>query len=393
MFGDLFQRNKTGRAGAQDREKSNLQNPDDVASDVNALLDRLKQGAPQERNEIVSLLEQQARNTGTPESWNFFALGLQSVGRLEDSQQILEQLVVAEPSQDIYRLNLATNYSQQMQFERSAYHLQYLTEHASTEQMRQLASQQLRGMDEFIRGSEADKELHELQLLSFRERFAAHTAEPEDYLTFARMRLKSQIHDIEPDALNETTMALEDGHKRFPDNIQVLEMLVYCYLRSGPEDRLQESLRELEQRDPDSRVLKTLANISAEQAAEFAQVQARRAHDLLGAVQSGDAGERQAALMGLARMVAEAPNNPEYRCSYAWALLLNTDYDHALEQAKLAEPLAGTSHTAHFNLGEIFWACGDPVRGRRHLDEAMLYAQTEQERRDVDEILARFSAT
>ena len=57
--------------------------------------------------------------------------------------------------------------------------------------------------------------------------------------------------------------------------------------------------------------------------------------------------------------------------------------EEAAQQAKILDSVDEPSHSFHFNLGQIFYYCGDRVKGRTHLELAAKYASDEQERRDA----------
>jgi hypothetical protein len=60
----------------------------------------------------------------------------------------------------------------------------------------------------------------------------------------------------------------------------------------------------------------------------------------------------------------------------------------ALDEAQRFARAPIDSHSFHFNLGQIFWICGDPVQGRHHLEQALRDAKDEGERQDVRDRLA-----
>ena len=52
--------------------------------------------------------------------------------------------------------------------------------------------------------------------------------------------------------------------------------------------------------------------------------------------------------------------------------------------------MAGDLHDVHFHLGQIFWICGDRARGRHHLELAVQFATTEEERKGAIQVLSDF---
>jgi hypothetical protein len=66
---------------------------------------------------------------------------------------------------------------------------------------------------------------------------------------------------------------------------------------------------------------------------------------------------------------------------------MNGNMAQAVALAEALEAESGLSHEEHFNIGQVFWH-HDEERGRAHLAAAYDKAATEQERRDVDEVIA-----
>ena len=108
-----------------------------------------------------------------------------------------------------------------------------------------------------------------------------------------------------------------------------------------------------------------------------------RVNSLFEQATNGDDATRSAALDGLHRIVAEAPDNPWYRVTYAFALAANGAHDEALSHAAILSQLSLESHASHFNLAQIYCLSGDPDNGRRHFELALRYASTDDERQDV----------
>ena len=79
------------------------------------------------------------------------------------------------------------------------------------------------------------------------------------------------------------------------------------------------------------------------------------------------------------------PDNPDYRVTYAFDMMAANRKDAALPRAHYLTSLPISSHSFHFNLGQVFWLCGDAEHGRHHLNLARQYAENDQEREDVRE--------
>lgn len=359
--------------------------------ELETLFERLQQGSDAEREHILNGLLQNAQKSGDPEQWNVLALGLQAAGRLEDAIDIFKQLIEAFPDRDIYRLSLATAYSQAGQFELCQYHLRYLEEHGASEEMRTVAKQQLAGMERFLKKTTLDEQLQRLQIASLRERVQADGVRADDYQKLGRLLLLRERQGFEDVSLDETTTILEQGQKRFPNAEGILELLVACYLRKDPLNRLEPALKKLEKINPDSRLLQLVANIDDADSAAHAQQMSRRMQELMMQVQSANPELRKAAIEELRKIVTMYPSNLDYRLTYAFALCIVGQKTEAMQQAELLDQNDIPSHVYHFNLGQIFWLCGDPVRGRQHLDLSLQYASNDQEKQDALERIADLS--
>jgi len=359
--------------------------------ELQALFEHLQQGSDTERERILNDLLQRAQGSGDAEDWNVFALGLQAAGKLEDAINIFKQLIEAFPERDIYRLSLATTYSQAGQFELCRYHLRYLEEHAASEEMRDVAKQQLEGMERFLKKTALDEQLQQLQIASLRERIQSSEVSADDYQRLGKLLLLRERQAFEDVSLDETTAILEQGQKHFPEAEGILELLIACYLRKDPQRRLESALKTLEEINPDSHLLQLVANIDDAERAAYVQQMDRRMQELMMQVQAKDPALTKAALEELRKIVTLYPSNLDYRLTYAFALCIAGRNAEAMQQAELLDKNDIPSHTYHFNLGQVFWLCGDVVRGRQHLDLSIQYASTDEEKQDALERIAYLS--
>jgi tetratricopeptide (TPR) repeat protein len=354
------------------------------SNEFEILIERIKLGAKVEQDDILHRLGQHAKTTNNPEDWNLLALGLQAASRFEQAVEIFEWLVVQSlPEKDLYRLNLATTYSQTRQFELCQYHLQELAEHGCTKEFRQLGQQQLEGLERFLKQTEQDRLLRQLQLDSLRERIQSGHPSVDNFQRLGRLLIEMHVSNPEQSWLDEAISILEQGRQLFPDAVGILEYLARCYLSKDPYNRLEEVVKKLEKVAPDSKVLEILGDIDDSQSREFQEQQRQRTHKLLELSQSKDPKLRTAALQELQKIVGMSPENPEYRGIYAFALGAAGQYEAAIHQAQLVADIAPETHEMHFNLGQIFWLCGDVDRGRHHLELSLKYAKNEQQRQDV----------
>jgi len=319
--------------------------------------------------------------------------------------EIFEAMIAHDPTADSSRLTLATCYSQVDAVEKCRDHLRYLGEHASTQERRDVGRQQLEGYENFLRRRGEERGLRRQLIQALRgkigdpgwEDSAEASAsrlllgeewEVNAYDSLARNLIKESTLTGDEDLAREALTVLERGTKAYPENASLLGMLVACYLRYGPEDRLNAALDTLKRLVPDSEVLRVLDSTNDESSREFLQEMDKRVHLLQQSATGEDPALRAAALADLRRIVANFPKNRGYREKYAFALLGAGEKAVALEQAERLARDVPANHPAHFNLGQVFWHSGDPERGRHHLELSLRYARSDDERRDVREAVA-----
>jgi tetratricopeptide (TPR) repeat protein len=360
----------------------------DRSKTVDRLMERVKTGDPSEQDEAISELAGRAEKSDDKYDWNTVAMGLFEARRFDQAISILDSLIQAFPDEDVIRLNLATTYSQVSQVSLCRLHLKYLAEHGGTEEIRKTGREQLEGYEQFIGFTEADTELRKLQIAALRETTSIDGCPAEDFVRLAKLLRRAT--DLDPDAgwMEQSRAALEIGVAKYPQDVTLLELLVAAYLSSDPEQRLDETLRRLEGLAPDSQVFKVLTEVSRQDNSGWARDMSQRVHHLLGQVAGDDPAMREPALSDLRRIVEQYPQNPNYRVHYGFALMVVGDREEAARQAKILDRVDEPSHSFHFNLGQIFYYCGDPVRGRAHLELAAKYANDEQEGRDAWERIA-----
>lgn len=236
-----------------------------------------------------------------------------------------------------------------------------------------------------------DEQLQQLQITSLRERIRSDQASANDYQELGKLLLLRERQGFKDVSLDEITAILEEGREHFPDVIELLEMLIICYLRKDPLNLLQAALEELEKKKPDSSVLQFIARINDVEDVAHLQQMDQRLPELMSQILSGNPQLAKPALQELYEVVDSYPLNPDYRLAYAFGLCMLGQKAEALHQAGLLDKNDIPLHTYHFNLGQVFWLCGDPVKGRHHLDLALQYAGNAQERQDALDRIADLS--
>jgi len=350
---------------------------------------RIRDATQAEREMLLNELQQQAEASNDVEDWNRLAIGLLAADRVDEALNLFNQIVQVSPDKDVYRLNLATTYTQARQFEMAKYHMRYLAEHGTTKEWRHEGLQQLENLERTLRQTEQAAQFRQLQTEGLREKIDAGQASPDDYQLLARLFYEEGQYSNAGIAVVQLTSLLEEGHRRFPHSTAILELLIYCYLQDDPNNRLEATLKELEAIAPDAGVLQLLRNVDDASAAQERQRREQRADALLGQVlQAEDPALKRAALEDLRQIVNLYPTNPSYRLNLAFGLCIIGECTEAIQHAERVEPVIGESHSMHFNIGQIFWLCGDPVRGRHHLELAEQFAADDTERQDARERIA-----
>jgi predicted Zn-dependent protease len=368
-----------------------LADPDDLE----VVFDRLRNGSDVERDSLLRQLSDRAEASQSLEDWHVYAMGLMTAGRASSGVDILTQLVQAAEGQepvDVYRYNLAVALQQIGQADLATYHLRELVERGVTEQGREMGA---RGLDTVAAGvadNEEERHFQELRADALKERVADGRGTEGDHHALAEALLKLDVLDEKGSYLLEGIAALEEGRARYPESVPLLELLVLALLRLGDEPRIERALADLERLAPDSPALAVLQEQQEEDAAEYSDELVGRADYLMRETQSGDPVRARAAVEGLGQIVKAFPSNPAYRDRYAFALMVVGDYQAAVREAEVIERTGTDSHELHLLLGQIYWAAGQEARGRRHLDLALQYARTDQDRADARYVLEQWGS-
>lgn len=355
------------------------------------IIDLIASAVPDVAKDALGELESRARVSGNPDQYADLARAYIVLRRFDDAVDILSRLVEFDASRDEDRFSLAMSYWQLEQVELCRLHLAHVAEHAVSEPLRSRANVELRQYVEALGLGELDKQLMLRQEASLREQLTNVSAPAVSFIRLGRLLLRRGRLTGEADMQACAATTLEDGHQRHPKDPTILELLIFCYLHHDAGERLDRALHELEQIDPESDLLNDLKRQRPEDS-ESVQRVAERVKGLLQQASTGNPPTRQAALKGLGAIVANAPTNTQYRLAYAFALVGNSEYSKALENAMLLSQTSIESHAFHFNLGQIFWLSGDDVRGRFHLELSLRYAHTDEERKDVRDRIAYLEA-
>lgn len=348
------------------------------------LLKQLYESPLSDQAKIIQSLTEQAVTSGAADDLSNLANGLSEIGQLDDAIQIFEDLIKAFPGRDTDRANLASVYRASSQFELARYQFNYLAQCGATERIRAWSREQVESLEP--ESTSAAKGLRERQIAALRERIAFNEGGAAEYTRLGRSLLNmgpETTETTERHALEEVIALLEEGHSRYPHDVDILELLAHCYLRFDPATRLRDVLQELEKEAPDSALLRRMQEIDANKVSAHGKTMLQRMQRLVHQVQTEDVELRLAVLHEMLSIVQEFPQNPNYRWFYAFGLIFAGQKDEALMQAQILAETAGAFHILHFNVAQIFWNCGDLARAEHHLDLALQYAANQQERDDI----------
>ena len=353
--------------------------------------EQIRHASKSEQDAALDELFQLARESGGDErAWSGFALGLFNAGAFEDALDVFRKLANSFPTNDLHRLNIATCHSQLAQFDLCRLQLKSIAASGATPQARQVAAEQLRGLEEWLGQTEKDQQFREMKLMALQERVRAADAQAEDYVQLARLLLE-QEHAGAPGSEGDTERGreiLEQGESRFPQSVPILEYLAGFYMRlPGCEEQLEKTLQKIEKLAPDSPVLE-LMNPTEDYARELSNRLRERAFALMRNCESKDPDLVSASLKELRKMVGKFGQIPEYRKNYAFALTMAGRYEEARREAEILAGMAGDSHNLHFHIGQVFSACADKARARHHLELALQLSNTDEDRRDTLQLLS-----
>jgi tetratricopeptide (TPR) repeat protein len=136
------------------------------------------------------------------------------------------------------------------------------------------------------------------------------------------------------------------------------------------------------------RLDRAIANLSRQDSSDGACNVPQRADCLLRLVAGDDRALREPALAELRGMVEEDPQDSSYRLRYGFALMLIEDREGAARVAEMPDSVDDPSYSFHLSLSQIFYYCGDTVKGRAHLELAVKNAIYDQDRITARKLIA-----
>jgi tetratricopeptide (TPR) repeat protein len=357
------------------------------------IIAEIRDASQSDQEATIAELQREAQaSEGDERTWSDLALGMFQAGYFEDACDLFRKLADLFPEHDVHRINVATCLSQMAQFELCRHELEHVRSHGQTEDGRRTAAELLQGLIQWRSKSARDMQFARLRLAALRERVEAAEAEPDEYVQLARLQIEQESDDLTgmEAAYDQARQTLEQGKKRFPESVPILEHLAFVYLRTlNAESQLDAILQKLQRIAPDSQVLQAGQAANDEEAEAFSKRMQGRAWELMKNCEQDDPPLVEASLRELQKMVVMYAMSPEYRKTYAFALMIAGRNDEARRQAEILESLDADSHDMHFHLGQIFSACGDVPRGLRHLELALQSAASQEDREQTEMLIAQ----
>ena len=359
------------------------------------LLDLVERATPEELERALGVLSGRAASGG-PSDAHLLAVGLASARRFNEAIPVYQAAIEAAPERPEFRLNLAAAYVQTGQVELAGTTLDTAMAAAADGQVRmagrtrdQVRAAFQRRREEINRWTAWRDKQHQLLRLRvgmLRERVAGGDATVADRVRLTNDLLALRSFPGAEETLDEAGGVLEAALEAEPRNVGVLERLVFVYALSR-DGRLNDVLRQLEVVAPYSPALTAFAR-SGKATDRESEAWREKAESLFHvAVTRLRTPEAEDALAALRQFVRRAPRSRKFRGMLMFGEYMNGNMAQAVALAEALEAESGLSHEEHFNIGQVFWH-HDEERGRAHLAAAYDKAATEQERRDVDEVIA-----
>jgi tetratricopeptide (TPR) repeat protein len=356
------------------------------------IIAEIRDASQSDQEDTIAELHREAQaSDGDERTWSDLALGMFQAGYFEDACDLFRKLADLFPEHDVHRINTATCLSQMGQFELCRHELEHVRSHGQTEDGRRTAAELLEGLIQWRSKSARDVQFARLRLAALRERVEAAEADPDEYVQLARLHIEKESDDLTEmeAAYDQARQILEQGKKRFPESVPILEHLAFVYLRTlNAESQLDAIFQKLQRIAPDSRVLQA-GQSTNDEAEAFSKRMRGRAWELMKNCEQDDPPLVEASLRELQKMVMMYATSPEYRKTYAFALLIAGRNDEARREAEILESLDADSQDMHFHLGQIFSACGDVSRGLRHLELALQLAGSQEDREQTEMLIAQ----
>lgn len=355
------------------------------------LLDRLRNAADSERQDILEELRRAAEGSGDVEIMNRLALAHAKLGRTRAAAELWEQLLAAvsgEPISDVVRMSLGTCYDELGFAATSRYHFLHLAAQGASDELREIGKDQLSRLDEEGAAFEAARERHR-QDFTYALSRAERTADLVDLETVGTLLPEFIRAEPTTDRVARIRQLLDTAASRYPYSVGVLVGLMFCAEELGDEAAFHDVAGRMDEAIRAGAVYAlqdAVATLLARQSAQGSPTAA--AMHLLRLAQDRDIGLADAALDDLGRLADDNPRDRACRFAYCFALLTRGRAKDLPEQVQRLVALEEPTHTYHYNAGQLFLAAGEQERGRRSLLLSLELAREEDDVADAREALA-----
>lgn len=364
------------------------------------LLAALRSATDPERSEILSRLHRKYLNTGSLEDLNFLGLGLVQAQRFANAARVFQRLVAlgdAYPQSVINNISLGSVYEDLGWYACSEYQRNEAMRGARDEEIEGLCRNELEHLSEVVNREQAEAEFQRLKFECAVETIALGSVELVQYEHLARTTRDTFDPDPEHGRTAKAQSLLECAAVDYPDSTELLHALLHCCLVLRDSERRDELMRMLEDLEPESIELSLhVANVAAGSADPALPKSARSfldLHDLISADPTGaDRALRLAAVSDLRALARRYPCSLDICTSYAYGLMQTGQLELLRDYVGHLRLLKRPEHNFHYNFCQFLQALGKPELARHHLDLAMQFATTPEERSDAAELRGRFES-
>ncbi|BCY08915.1 lipopolysaccharide assembly protein LapB [Actinoplanes sp. L3-i22] len=361
------------------------------ASSGEAFFSGARAGSPAGDDEILTELQRRAEAAGdSAAAAHYAALALLRSGRTPQAVSILQQLIAAFPDVDGYRVSLSVAYVLLGELDLGESQLNEVARTSADPGVLADVRARLADLSADRRRMQVEAKQAYLQVAVLRKRVREGTASQEQFLLLARHLVAVAAGGSGESGWDEATGLLTSAAERFPDDVRFLELLATCYLSQSDDERLDPLISQIERLSPESPMLPRLKALFQGRKMEDGPILGPSEPEAEAWLQQAVEGRPSAesAVQELGRLANRFPGNLQYRVFYALALFVRGHGDEAVRQADALAPLVGRDYIGNYNVGQIYTFCGQPVKGRRHLEIALAVAQTDGDRADASEMLA-----
>lgn len=343
-------------------------------------------------DDILAVLLRQAERSGDIDAWLRYVTALEEWGRTGSALDVLGSRSANSPGSEEsekYQLELGRVATSSGLVFYGEFVMRQIARRSTHPVRRKIAEENLLILLEWRKNRDRDKRLREFQMAYFAEGLQDGRTGSVHYDRLARLTLELGQTDELGSRMASAIQVLEDGLTENPDSTLLLEGLARCLAGAGQAERLDETLRRIEELNPDSEVLRRFsAGAGISNPAGVDDNTFELVSFLAEAASSDDSEEVDAAIADLQDMVGGMPRSSIVRLMFGYAVINAGDREAALEQASLLADSAGSSHEEHYNVAQLFYRGTDLLNAQRHAELAMRYASTDGDRADAELLLS-----